>query len=103
MVSGNQAHTLKFEMEKDPDFKTVHIDGAIVTLNPNFGQLALVYDEPEFKINPNGEIYTEKIQKRILIDARMSPESFRSLAITMMQHVKQYDEWRRQRELDRSK
>ena len=87
---------MKLEIVMDPEFKTVHIDGAIVTLNPNFGQLALIYDRPEFKVHPNGDIYTDKVQKRVIIDARLSPEAFRALACTMMEHVQQYDEWLKQ-------
>ena len=88
---------MKLEIVMDPEFRTVHIDGAIVTLNPNFGQLALTYDQPEFKISPNGDIYTDKIQKRVILDARLSPEAFRALACTMMEHLQQYVEWLKQR------
>lgn len=97
MAAENQEQALKLEIVMDPEFKTVHIDGAIVMLNPNFGQLALAYDQPEFKVHPNGEIYTDKIQKRVVLDARLSPEAFRALAYTMMEHVQQYDEWLKQR------
>jgi hypothetical protein len=96
MAAEDQEQRLKLEIVMDPEFKTVHIDGAIVTLNPNFGQLALTYDLPEFKVHPNGDIYTDKVQKRVIIDARLSPEAFRALACTMMEHMQQYDEWLKQ-------
>jgi hypothetical protein len=96
MAAEDQEQGLKLEIVMDPELKTVHIDGAIVTLNPNFGQLALIYDRPEFKVHPNGDIYTDKVQKRVIIDARLSPEAFRALACTMMEHVRQYDEWLKQ-------
>ncbi len=81
-----------FEITKDPGFRTVHVDGAIVTLNARFGQIILAYEEPEFTTDQNGDIVTEKVQKRLVIDARMSPEAFRSLAVTMADQVKRYDE-----------
>lgn len=96
MTAENQKQALKLEIVMDPEFKTTHVDGAIVTLNPNFGQLALTYDQPEFKVRPNGDIYTDRIQKRVILDARLSPEAFRALAYTMMEHVQQYDEWLKQ-------
>jgi hypothetical protein len=98
MAAEDPEQGLKLEIVTDPEFRTVHIDGAIVTLNPNFGQLALTYDQPEFKISQNGDIYTDKIQKRVILDARLSPEAFRALACTMMEHVRQYDEWLKQQE-----
>jgi hypothetical protein len=97
MAAEDQEQALKLEIVTDPEFRTVHIDGAIVTLNPNFGQLALTYDQPEYRIGQNGDIYTDKIQKRVILDARLSPEAFRALACTMMEHLQQYDEWLKQR------
>lgn len=87
----------KFETTRAEGFETVFVTGAFGTLNAGFGQIMLYYDLPTVvagKITPEKgpEMSIPTVKRVFLIDARMSPETFRGLAIWMADHVKRYDE-----------
>jgi len=81
----------------------MHVDGVYGILNPTVGQLAFYYDVPKIKIEQTGEMKAESIDRILIFDARMSPETFRSIAYWMMENVKFYENWVEQQGKDKEK
>ena len=91
------ADTPKFETTRAEGFETVFVTGAFGTLNPQFGQVMMFYDLPTVHTgrvtdNKGPEMTIPSVKRVFLIDARMSPETFRGIANWMAEHVKRYDE-----------
>jgi hypothetical protein len=91
-----QVSEIMFEVEKDTDFKITHIDGVLGTLNQNIGQIALFCEMPVYSmgktvIGANPEVKVERIKRIILMDARMSPQVFKSITEWMTNQVKEYE------------
>lgn len=101
MPSDNEELEAKFiRTENCP---VMHVDGVYGILNPTVGQLAFYYDVPKIKIDKSGEMKTESIERILGFDARMSPETFRSIAYWMIEHVKFYENWLEQQINDKEK
>lgn len=79
------------EVSRDPACSVTPVNGVYGTLTPVLGQVAFYYDLPEIRAGEDGEMVVESIQRRIIFDARMSPETFRSIACWMMELVEDYD------------
>jgi len=79
------------EVSRDTACGATHVNGVYGTLTPTLGQVAFYYDLPEISAGEDGEMVVGSIQRRIVFDARMSPETFRSIARWMMDRVEDYD------------
>lgn len=87
----------KFETVKDEHFRMAFVTGAFGHLTGADGQLMLFFDQAEVKVgkfipDKGPEMLTPEVKRVFVIDARMSPETFRGIASWMAQIVKQYDE-----------
>jgi len=90
-MSADGRRKLKIEASRDPVCGVTHVSGVYGTLNPLLGEMAFYYDIPDILAGEEGEMIVESIQRTIVFDARMSPETFRSIAYWMMDQVEQYD------------
>ncbi|MCK9306309.1 MAG: hypothetical protein M0P17_02150 [Methanoculleus sp.] len=79
------------EVSREPACGVTHVSGVYGTITPFLGQVAFYYDVPEIGAGEDGEMVVESIQRRIVFDARMSPETFRTIAFWMMDQVEHYD------------
>lgn len=84
------------EVSRDPACNVAPVDGVYGTLIPTLGQVAFYCDLPEIGADEDGEMVVESIQRRIVFDARMSPETFRAIARWMMDQVEDYDRQERE-------
>jgi hypothetical protein len=84
---------IKTEYISNENCSVKHIDGVYGTLSPAVGQIAFYYDTPRIRMENNGEMSVESIERALVFDARMSPETFRSIAYWMIDHVKNYENW----------
>jgi len=83
----------KCSVVRDPGCEVIHIDGVYGTLNPATGQLAFYQDVPKVGIDENGLMSSKSMERVLVVDTRMSPETFRSIAYWMMEHVQHYERW----------
>ncbi|MFA5296289.1 MAG: hypothetical protein WC382_12355 [Methanoregulaceae archaeon] len=82
---------------KDPEFKTIMIDGLFGDLNPERGTITFFYDSSDIEtIAETGEIRIKKIYRHLILDLRMSPEKWVSIARWMGQQADYYENWRRE-------
>lgn len=89
-----QSKAIKFEAEKDPNFKVTHIDGASGILNQNVGQLTFFYDIPTLTMEPvegKPEMKVSSVKRILVLDVRMSPEIFKSISKWMADRVRDYE------------
>jgi len=94
----SQRKEIQYETENDPNFRVVFIDGVLGAVNPIEGRIAFFVDIP---VSETGnvvigepkppEIYTNKVKRMFLIDVRMSPETFKSVAKWMTDNVATYE------------
>jgi hypothetical protein len=98
VIMTGQRKEIQYESENDPNFKVASADGAFGFLTPGGGRMAFYVDIP---VNETGniilgeskppELYTNKIRRVSLIDLRMSPETFKSIAKFMTDQVANYE------------
>jgi hypothetical protein len=91
-----QKKELRFESEKDSNYSVTNVDGVFGTLTPNYGQIILFVDIPEVEMGDFIEgkgpgMIINKVKRKFLIDARMSPSVFKSIASWMNKHVERYE------------
>ena len=89
----DESEKIEMKFIRNENCPVMHVDGAYGTLNPTVGQLTFYYDIPKIVMEKNGEINIESVDRIMIFDARMSPETFRSIAYWMMEHVKNYENW----------
>jgi hypothetical protein len=88
---------VQFEAENDPGFKVQFIDGALGNLNLNGGRMTFFVDVPQIEMGALAEgqgapeISVSTVKRIFLVDIRMSPETFKSVAIWMKNNVDAYD------------
>jgi hypothetical protein len=87
---------IKFESDKDVNFKVVNVDGVFGQLNPNYGQMTFFVDIPEIEtgdfIEGKGpEMSVNKVKRIFIGEMRMSPSTFKSIAEWMSNNVKNYE------------
>jgi hypothetical protein len=95
-VMAIRKNEIKFESEYDSKFQIVQIDGAFGGLNPINGRMTLYFDAPEIEMGPSvegqqPEMVTTKVKRIFVLEARMSPETFKSLATWMTNNVTEYE------------
>ncbi len=83
----------RFSVVRNPGCEVIHVDGVYGTLSPAAGQLAFYQDVPKVTIDENGLMSSRSIERLLVVDTRMSPETFRSIAYWMMEHVQYYEKW----------
>jgi hypothetical protein len=81
------------ETVREPDFKVAYVDGVFGDLNPERGHLAFFYDVPELTTDPDGRMAATGVQRRVVIDLRMSPQRWVAMAHWMMEHADRYEDW----------
>ena len=96
----------RFSVVRNRECEVLHIDGVYGTLNPATGQLAFYQDVPKIGIDGDGLMSPRSVERVLVVDTRMSPETFRSIAYWMLEHVQHYEKWmrdnfRRQEEMDK--
>ena len=79
------------EVSREPACGVTHVSGVYGTLTPVLGQVAFYHDLPEISAGKDGKMVVESIQRRIVFDARMSPETFRSITCWMIALLEDYD------------
>ena len=81
------------ETVREPDFKVAYVDGVFGDLNPERGHLTFFYDVPELTTDPDGRMAVMGVQRRVVIDLRMSPQRWVAMAHWMMEHADRYEDW----------
>jgi hypothetical protein len=79
------------EITKHPEFKVIHINGVFGSLGPDEGRITFYTDivEPRIKTGGQfGEVETEKINREIQVEIRVSTMTFISIAQWMDAHIK---------------
>jgi hypothetical protein len=99
----NEGDEFEIKIIRNENCPVMHVDGAYGTLNPTVGQLSFFYDIPKITMGKDGEMKIDSIERVIAFDARMSPETFRSIAYWMIEHVKLYESWLEQQMKDKGK
>jgi len=83
------------EILKDQDYKVIHVNGVFGGLDPIEGRMIFYVDilEPEIDLDRSihGAMKVKKIIRKLLVDVRMSPVQFKSIAEWMQSHVKQFE------------
>ena len=86
----------RFSVVRNRECEVIHIDGVYGTLNPATGQLAFYQDVPKVGIDEEGLMSPRSVERVLVVDTRMSPETFRSIAYWMLEHVQHYEKWMRE-------
>lgn len=93
MLKAKETEEPRFSVARNPGCEVIHVNGVYGTLNPATGQLAFYQDVPKVTIDENGLVSSKSIERLLVVDTRMSPETFRSIAYWMMEHVQYYEKW----------
>lgn len=85
---------VKFELSQSQDYRVVHINGVFGGLSPDEGRMILYVDRlvPEILDEPAGAMKLQKINRELVIDIRMSPAQFKSIAEWMLSHIKELED-----------
>ena len=81
----------RLTISKSSDYKTIHVSGAFGGLNPIEGTIIFYIDHHEVEVI-DGQMRLKEIARELLIEIKLSPFEFKSLALWMMKHVKAYEE-----------
>lgn len=92
----NQTHEVKFEAANAPDFKVSFVDGVVGGLSPACGRMVFFMELPEMEMGRmvqgvGPEMIVRKVKRQFLVDARMSPETYKQIAQWMMRNVEEYE------------
>jgi hypothetical protein len=85
----------KFEDVKSPNYMYVYATGVFGGLDPNGGRMIFFLDriEPETVNEPTpGAQKVKKVVRELQVEVHVSPTQFKSIALWMNRHVKQYEE-----------
>jgi len=85
----------KIVITKHPEFRIAHINGIFGTLTPLEGRISFYTDmmEPRIKEGGNfGEMETNKVNREIQFEIRLSPLDFVGIADWMALNVKRLEE-----------
>lgn len=88
-----QENKIPFELVKDDNYRTIYVNGVFGGLDPVEGRMIFYIDEiePEMDENTPGKMKVKKIVRRLLVDIRMSPAQFKSIADWMQSHIERFD------------
>ncbi|ADB58536.1 hypothetical protein [Archaeoglobus profundus] len=78
------------EIVKDPEYKVIYVNGVFGGVDPIEGRMIFYVDllEPEMDEKVPGKMRVGKVVRKLLVDVRMSPNQFVSIAEWMNSHVK---------------
>ncbi|MDD4255331.1 MAG: hypothetical protein PHP59_08150 [Methanofollis sp.] len=80
-----------YALSNDPQFRTAYVTGAYGGLDPNGGQIVFYLDNFEPRVEEKtGVMNIGRIRRNQIIDIRMSPHQFISIAEWMMSHAEAY-------------
>ncbi|MGH2638607.1 MAG: hypothetical protein ACRDF4_04915 [Rhabdochlamydiaceae bacterium] len=79
----------EFDVKFAPDYKILYVSGAFGGVDPIDGKLFLYLDRIIPRIKEGGQLgemeAANKIERDVLVELRMSPETFKALAKWMQQ------------------
>lgn len=84
----------KFELKKNPEFKIYYVNGVFGTVTPMEGRMTFYIDRLEPKFKEGGkpaEMETDRVDRELLMEIRMSPLEFKSIAEWMTNHIKRLE------------
>lgn len=80
-----------YVLSRDPHFRSVYASGVYGGLDPLGGQMIFYVDQIEPAIDEKtGTMKVEKIVRNQIVDIRMTPAEFLSLADWMTKHAENY-------------
>ena len=82
----------KIEITKNPEFRLVTATEFFGGLFPNGGVIQFYTDIPEPKVNAQGRMETEKVNRELQVEIRLSVMDFKRLGDWMNRHVKRIEE-----------
>ncbi|MGB9728931.1 MAG: DUF3467 domain-containing protein [Thermoprotei archaeon] len=81
----------RFETKRAADYKVVHVSGVVGGINPNEGTIIVFVDKLVPKTNPDGTMAIDSIERELIMELKMSPLQFKSIAEWMQMHIKEYE------------
>lgn len=93
MTNSETKQEPSYAFSNDPQFRTAYVTGAYGMVDPNGGQIVFYLDSIEPKVEEKtGEMSIGGIRRDQIIDIRMSPGQFISIAKWMMNQAEAYKE-----------
>ena len=81
----------RFELRRSEIYRVVHASGALVSLNPNEGTIIFFVDRLTPKVNPDGSMSVEVVERELLIEVKLSPVGFKSLAMALLGNIQEFE------------
>lgn len=81
----------RFETKRATDYKVIHVSGVVGGINPNEGTIIVFIDKLIPKTNPDGTMIIDTIERELVVELKMSPLQFKSIAEWMQMHIKEYE------------
>jgi len=81
----------RFETKRAADYKVIHVSGVVGGINPNEGTIIVFIDKLIPKTNPDGTMIIDTIERELVVELKMSPLQFKSIAEWMQMHIKEYE------------
>lgn len=81
----------RFELRRAEDYRTLHASGAIVTLNPNEATIIFFVEKPVPKVNPDGSMVIETVERELLVELKLSPVGMKSLTLALLNNLQNFE------------
>ncbi len=81
----------RFELKRAEDYKTLHASGAIVALNPNEATIIFFVEKPVPRVNPDGSMAIETVERELLVEVKLSPVGMKSLAMALLNNIQSFE------------
>ncbi len=81
----------RFEIKRSGDYRTLHASGAIVALNPNEATIIFFVEKPIPRVNPDGSMVIEAVERELLVEIKLSPVGMKSLAMALLNNVQSFE------------
>jgi hypothetical protein len=81
----------RFELRRSDDYRVLHASGAIVTLNPNEATIIFFVEKPVPKVNPDGSMAIEAVERELLVEIKLSPVGVKSLAMALHSNIQGFE------------
>ncbi len=81
----------RFELRKSDSYRVLHASGAIVTLNPNEATIIFFVEKPVPRVNPDGSMAIEAVERELLVEVKLSPVGMKSLALALLNNLQSYE------------
>jgi hypothetical protein len=83
--------TLKIVKIEDESYKPTYIDGVYFICTESSGQLSIYYDKPVMELDTKGDVALKSVERHLIADLRMSPETFRRIATQIHSAIQHSD------------